>query len=96
MKEEDILKLDAFKALGEEELQKLKEKLWYGSLAYILYDDIRKPLVHRIANATQLSFSETEVPEMNFDLLYSVLNRIFEEVKKQSIKNPQIIKKMFA
>ena len=68
----------------------LNDNLFKGTMAAISYDRVRSDLVHDISTSN-LTFNETTfggklVPDMNFDLLYSALIKIFDNLKEISLK----------
>lgn len=74
----------------EEQMNWLDDNLFKGTMAAISYDRVRSDLVHDISTSN-LTFSETtfggkQVPDMNFDLLYPALIKIFRNLKDMSLK----------
>jgi hypothetical protein len=75
--------------LTVEEMQQLKNHLWRGTLANLIYSNIRSPLVHRLG-ASPLLLSKTTlrgqpVPVLDFILLYPQLLNILEKVRTLSV-----------
>jgi hypothetical protein len=88
--EEEILEL-VRPVLDEDELEKLRERVWKGTFAAIAYEHIRNPLVHELG-AVEVSFSETTfmgepVPNLDFPLLYTPLQRIHTTMKGLSLRS---------
>jgi len=80
---ETVLKVD--------ELEKLSQNLWRGTIAAIAYDRIRSELVHRLG-AVDVSFSNMTfeghaLPNIDFELLYSPLMHVFVYVKELSLSS---------
>jgi hypothetical protein len=67
----------------------LNDNLFKGSIANITYERIRSELVHDIS-AAPISFSETsykgnQVPDLNFEMLYTSLRNIVEVSQGRAI-----------
>ena len=74
----------------KDQMKWLNDNLFKGTMAAISYDRIRNDLVHDISTSN-LTFKETTfdgkpVPDMNFDLLYPALMKIFDSFKEISLK----------
>ena len=74
----------------EKQMNWLNDNLFKGTMAAISYDRVRSDLVHDISTSN-LTFSETTfdgkpVPDMNFELLYPALMKIFDSLKEMSLK----------
>jgi hypothetical protein len=74
------------------ELERFKKQLWRGSLASIVYSEMRCPDVHRGAAPTAITFDKTTfrnkpVPALDFVLLHPVLKRILQVAKNESLKS---------
>ncbi len=87
--DEEMINL-SMPVLDQSELTKLSKNLWRGTLAAIVYEDIRSPLVHR-AMAPNYYFSTTTfkgepVAFPDFDLLFSAWERILSEMKDYSLR----------
>lgn len=75
--------------LTVEEMQQLKGHLWRGTLASLVYSNIRSPLVHGLS-ASPILLSRTtlrgqQVPVLDFALLYPQLSEILERVRELSV-----------
>ncbi len=76
--------------LTDEQMNWLNDNLFKGTMAAISYDRVRSGLVHDISTSN-LTFSETTfdgkpVPDINFELMYPALMKIFDSLKKISVK----------
>jgi hypothetical protein len=74
----------------EDQMNWLNDNVFKGTMAAISYDRVRSDLVHAISTS-KLTFSETTfdgkpVPDMNFELLYPALMKIFDRLKEMSLK----------
>jgi hypothetical protein len=71
------------------EQAKIKDHLWRGTLAAIVYSRIRSPAVHEFG-ALDVSFDNTTfqgrpVPTINFQMLHKCLNRIANAAREKSL-----------
>lgn len=75
--------------LSAEEMQQLTKQFWRGTLANLVYSNIRSPLVHGLG-ASPILLSRTTlhgqpVPVLDFILLYPQLTEILGKVRELSI-----------
>lgn len=75
--------------ITEEQKDWLHANFFKGTMAAISYEKVRSDLVHDISTLN-LTFSETTidgktVPDMNFELLYPALMKIFNNLKEISL-----------
>jgi hypothetical protein len=75
--------------LTHEETQHLKNHLWRGTLASLVYSNLRSPLVHRLGASpillSQTTFRGQPVPILDFTLLYPRLIEILDRARKLSV-----------
>ena len=72
------------------ELEKIKEGLWRGTYAAIIYNKVRIPSVHGFGTADGITFDNTTfkdqpVPPIEFPMLYGFLKGIESELRKLSL-----------
>ena len=73
--------------LSPPQLEKLKREAWRGSIAHLVYKEIRNTQVHSIVKSIGLSFPSgthkgKPILEVRFPVLLSALRRIFQELKE--------------
>ena len=88
--EEDVLALVAH-LLNKEEMTKLKDNLWRGTLAALAYKEFRSPAVHELGGAKSFSFEGTTfkgepAPVLDFSLLYEGMLNILRNMREKSTK----------
>lgn len=88
-KEEIVALVNDQLKLRDEDMQRLTNQLWRGTLANLVYSDIRSLLVHRLG-ARPILLSRTTlhsqpIPVLNFTLLYPQLTEILEKVRELSV-----------
>lgn len=87
--EEQILTLvEPF--LTADELDTLKQNLWRGTLAALVYGRVRGPLVHQLSTRHGVSLDQTIfkgelVPDLDARILYPVLRRVIRGTKELSL-----------
>jgi len=74
----------------EGELENIKEELWRGTYAAIIYHEVRIPSVHGFGTADGITFDNTTfkgqpAPPIEFPMLYKCLKRIEREVRNISL-----------
>jgi hypothetical protein len=88
-KEEIIALVHDRLGLGDEDRRRLTNQLWRGTLANLVYSDIRSLLVHRLGARpvllTQTTLHGLPIPVLNFTLLYPQLTEILEKVRELSV-----------
>jgi len=71
------------------EMQHLKNHLWRGTLASLVYSNLRSPLVHRLGASpillSQTTFRGRPVPILDFTLLYPQLIEILARARQLSV-----------
>lgn len=77
--------------LTRDELEKLKNETWRGTLAAIAYSRVRVPSVHGFGAPNGISFDNTTfqgepVPAIEFPILQNCLKRIATVAREKSIK----------
>lgn len=86
--EEEALALVAH-LLNKEEITKLRDNLWRGTLAALAYKEFRNPAVHELGGAKSFSFDGTTfkrepAPILDFSLLYKGMLNILRNMKEIS------------
>ena len=88
--EEEALALVAH-LLNKEEMTKLRDNLWRGTLAALAYKEFRNPAVHELGGAKSFSFDGTTfkgepAPVLDFSLLYKGMLNILRKMREISTK----------
>ena len=73
------------------ELEKIKEELWRGTYAAIIYSRMRVPSVHGLGTADGITFDNTTfkdqpVPPIEFPMLYEFIKGIEPELRRLSLE----------
>lgn len=76
--------------LESSEYEWLEERLWHGTVAAIIYSEIRCQLVHNLSTRDHVSFNRTTfngepIPRIDFDFMYPVLQRILKKAIETSL-----------
>ena len=72
------------------ELGKIRNELWRGTYAAIIYNEVRIPSVHGFGSADGITFDNTtfkgeSVPPIEFPMLYEFVKRIVSKLKTLSL-----------
>jgi hypothetical protein len=77
-------------SLDSDEMRRLRDHVWRGTLAHLAYTRIRCQLVHGLGAAPLLLSKTTlkgqPVPSLDFDILYRALRRIADAATEVSIR----------
>lgn len=76
------------------DIKLLKDKLWKGFIANVVYKHLRNPSIHSFRGAAEVSFDATmyqnqPVQSITFSRLHDALMKLIDEARKRSLANNQ-------
>lgn len=73
---------------AQNDFRRLQKELWRGSVAFVIYEHLRNPFVHRLAGsgAVSLGPDDDSKREIGFPTLYKALTRIQSMVHEVSTR----------
>ena len=84
--------------LSADEKEKVRENLWRGTLASIIYTNVRCELVHGIApsisphsvDLSSTSWNQTQVGPINFGFVHTILKSVSADLRSSSLARGEL------